>query len=252
MRWFDLDLGRMRFHDLPGSGTPLVFVHGMGCASSCDYPRVASDPALAGRRILLVDLPGFGFSDRPPGLDYSIAAQARAVCALVDGLPLSALDLFGHSMGGAIAIEVAAARPDRVRHLVLGEPNLDPGGGTFSRRIAAQREADYVARGHAEMVREANERDDPIWAGSMTAASPLAVHRAAVSMVRGSDPTWRERLAALPMPRTVLFGARSLPDPDTERLPAIGVAVRVIPDAGHSMAWQNPSALALAIRDSCT
>ena len=37
----------LRFHDLPGPGTPLVFVHGFGCASSCDHPRIATDPALA-------------------------------------------------------------------------------------------------------------------------------------------------------------------------------------------------------------
>ena len=42
-------VGRLRFHDLPGEAPPLLFVHGLGCASSCDYPRVAADPALAAR-----------------------------------------------------------------------------------------------------------------------------------------------------------------------------------------------------------
>jgi len=52
------------------------------------------------------------------------------------------------------------------------------------------------------------------------------------------------------MPRTVIFGARSLPDPDAERLKELGVAVRVVPDCGHAMAWENPAGLAAAIRAS--
>ncbi len=252
MRTFDLGpaLGRLRYHDLPGGGTPLLFVHGLGCASSSDYPRVAAEPALAGRRMLLLDLLGFGFSDRPADFGYAVEDHARTVCALLDGLPLESLDLFGHSMGGSIAIAVAALRSERVRHLVLGEPNLDPGGGSFSTPIARMTEAEYVARGHAAEVSKEAEKGDPIWAGTAAVALPLAVHRGAVSLVRGASPTWREQLAALPMPRTLIFGARSLPDPDTERLPRIGVSVRVVPEAGHSMAWENPAGLAAAIRDS--
>lgn len=36
---------QIRIHDLPGGGVLLVFVHGLGCASSCDYPRIVHDPA---------------------------------------------------------------------------------------------------------------------------------------------------------------------------------------------------------------
>ncbi len=40
----------LRWHDFPGDGLPVVFIHGLGCASSYDYPRIASDPALRERR----------------------------------------------------------------------------------------------------------------------------------------------------------------------------------------------------------
>lgn len=247
MRSFDLGdgLGRLRYHDLPGEGTPLLFVHGLGCASSSDYPRVAAEGALAGRRMLLLDLLGFGFSDRPVDFGYAVEDHARTVARLIEGLSLDRLDLFGHSMGGSIAVVAATLLSGRVRHLVLGEPNLDAGGGTFSRPIARQSEAEFVARGHAAVVREAT---DPIWAGSVSMASPVAVHRGAMSLVRGAVPSWREQLAALAMPRAVIFGALSLPHPDTERLPGIGVGVHVVPGAGHSMAWENPAGLAQAIR----
>jgi pimeloyl-ACP methyl ester carboxylesterase len=55
---------------------PLVFVHGLGCASSCDYPAVARRAALAGLRVVLLDLPGYGFSDKPASSGYGIAAHA--------------------------------------------------------------------------------------------------------------------------------------------------------------------------------
>lgn len=236
----------VRYHDLAGVGAPLVFVHGLGCASSCDYPAVARSAALAGRRIVLLDLPGYGFSDKPSSHGYGIDAHAAVVQALVRDLGVEAIDLFGHSMGGAVAITAAAAPHARVRRLVLSEPNLDVGGGVFSRAMAAQSEADYVRRGHAADVRAALS-ESPAWAGSAAVAAPWALHRDAVALVEGGRPSWRELLLGLAMPRTVIFGARSLPDPDHECLPALGVRVDVVADAGHSMAVENAEGLAQAI-----
>lgn len=250
MRSFELTAWscNLRFHDLPGGDPPILFVHGLGCASSCDYPRIAADPALAGRRMLLVDLLGFGFSDRPAAFGYAVEDHADTLGALIAGLALGPVDLVGHSMGGSVAIVVAARNPGKVRRLVVSEPNLDAGGGPFSRPIAEQREADYAARGHAEGVRKAIAEGHPTWAASLRVSSPLAVHRGATSLVRGGAPSWREQLETLAMPRTMVFGARSLPDPDTDRLPRFGIAVRVVPDAGHSMMWENHSGFAEAVR----
>lgn len=237
----------VRVQDLPGRGTPLLFVHGLGCASSCDYPRVVGSPALAGRRALLVDLLGSGFSDKPESFDYSVEAHAGVVAAIVRQLDLRALDLYGHSMGGSIAIVAAAQLNARVRSLILSEPNLDAGGGTFSRAIAAQSEEDYGRSGHAETVRSAAAAGNLVWSGSLAVTLPLAAHRGAVSLVRGGAPSWRSALEQLTMRRTVLFGVRSLPDDDTARLPRCGVEVALVADAGHSMAWENPDGLASAI-----
>lgn len=238
----------LRFHDLPGSDPPILFVHGLGCASSCDFPRVAADPALAGRRMLVVDLLGSGFSDRPTGFGYAVEDHAGTLGALIDGLSLPLVDLVGHSMGGAVAIVVATRCAEKVRRLVLSEPNLDAGGGPFSRPIAQQREAAYVAHGHAKGVRTAVAEGHRTWAASLLVSSPLAVHRGATSLVRGGSPSWRTQLEALPIPRTVIFGSRSLPDPDAQGLPQLGITVRVVAEAGHSMMWENPSGFAQAVR----
>jgi pimeloyl-ACP methyl ester carboxylesterase len=246
MKSFALEhgLGSLRFHDLPGHGTPILFLHGLGCASSCDYPRIASDSAMLGRRVLLLDLLGSGFSDRPDHFGYGIEDHARTVVELIQGLALPEIDLFGHSMGGSIAIVTASLLSQNVRRLVLSEPNLDAGGGFFSRAIAAPNENEYITSGHANVIQSESARGGSIWAGSLAVSSPVAMHRAATSLVRGGKPSWREQLAALSMPKTVIFGEQSLPDPDTARLADIDVTVRVVPNAGHSMAWENPSGLA--------
>jgi len=251
MKAFELrnSVGAVRFHDLPGREPAILFVHGLGCTSSGDFPRVAADPALAARRRLLVDLLGSGFSDAPEDFGYAMEDHARTLTELLAGLSLAAVDLVGHSSGGTIAIVVAAMNRGVVRRLVVSESNLDPGGGSFSRPIAEQPESVYVERGHAELVRQAVESGDGMRAASMRGNHPLAVHRGAVSLVRGGSPSWREQLASLEVPRTFLFGAKSLPDPDTERLPSIGVEVRIVPDASHSMLWENPSGYAAAVRD---
>ncbi|CAG1000025.1 partial Haloalkane dehalogenase 2, partial [Planctomycetaceae bacterium] len=240
----------VRVHLIPGAGLPIVFLHGLGCASSCDYPTVVSASPLQGRSVVLIDLLGFGFSDKPPNFEYSVDSHASVVCEVMAGLNLQQVDLYGHSMGGSIAIVVATLQQKRIRSLVLSEPNLVPGGGQFSRSIAAQPELEYVESGHARCVQDARHAGHHIWAGSMRVASPLAVHRGAASLVMGSNPSWRSQLVALRCKRTVLFGEASLPDEDYSALPNEGVQVASVPSAGHSMAWENPTGLAAAISNS--
>lgn len=195
-----------------------------------------------------MDLLGAGFSDKPDRFPYSVEEHARSILDLLAALDLGEVDLFGHSMGGAIAIAMASLGETRIRRLIVAEPNLDPGGGVFSRGIAAQSESDYATFGHAEVIRAALAEGNVVWAGSMAVSSPLAIHREAMSLVMGCSPSWRDLLLRARLPRTVLFGEHSLPDPDTDRLAKAGLDVRIVPGAGHNMMWENPSGLAEAIR----
>ncbi len=240
----------LHYHDLPGRGSPLVFLHGMGCASSCDYPQAACAPPLQRRRRILIDLFGSGYSDWPADFDYTVRSHAHIVAKFIRALNLHSVCLYGHSMSGAIAIVTAKLISDRIGRLVLSEPNLDSGGGTVSRAIASQTLSRYVSRGHAVMVRAARRRGQTVWASTLSLSSPNAIHREAVSLVEGARPSWRKILATLPMPRTVVFGAQSLPDQDTIRLPAIGVSTMVVPRAGHGMAQDNPTGLAIALAEA--
>lgn len=53
------------YHDLPGAEPARVFIHGLGSASSAEFVWTAAHPLLRENRSILVDPPGFGYSDRP-------------------------------------------------------------------------------------------------------------------------------------------------------------------------------------------
>lgn len=242
--------GRLRYLDLAGDGVPLLMIHGLGCAGSHDYPRVARAPALAGRRVLVPDLLGFGYSDRPEGFGYRVEDHAGTVAALADALGLDRFDLYGHSMGGSVALAAAGRLGGRVAALVVSEANLDAGGGPGSRRIAAWTPADYAARGHAETVAAAESSGNAGWAATMRAAAPAAVHAGARSLVEGGRPPWRDLLYRHPGRRSFIVGARSMPYSGLEALAGHGVTVPVLAGAGHNMALQNPEGLAAAIAEA--
>lgn len=138
--------------DFDGERPALVFIHGLGCAGSSHFSRVAAEPAISGYRRVVLDLLGHGYSDRPEDFGYSLEEHADTVAQLLDRLDLNSCVVFGHSMGGAIAITLAVERPDLVSQLVLAEPNLTPGGGFVSKVIASQTEADFHDGGHDQLL----------------------------------------------------------------------------------------------------
>ena len=115
-RHITVDGTALRYID-EGRGPPVVFLHGLG-ASMYAWRKNLAPVAAAGYRVIAFDNRGFGFSDKP-ATGYDNASYARLTVALLDSLHLPEAVLIGHSMGGAIAAEVAIAHPERVRGLVL-------------------------------------------------------------------------------------------------------------------------------------
>lgn len=237
----------MRYHDLAGDDTPILFIHGLGCASSFDFPQVAATRDLASHRRILVDLLGTGFSDKPDEFGYSINDHADYLVEFIDALGVGECVLYGHSMGGSIAISAATRMAGQLKALILSEATLDSGGGFYSRKVAGYSEVDYLKAGHAQMIRDSLDESNPNWAASLSASSPRAISREALSLVKGSDPSWRELLYSLKIPRTYIFGELSLPRQDYEELQQ-KVNVEIVKNAGHSMMWENPEGLAAAIK----
>jgi pimeloyl-ACP methyl ester carboxylesterase len=251
--WLPKHHAYIRFHDLPGAGPAVVMLHGLGSAASADFPAIAHHPDLSRCRFILPDFLGFGFSDRPGNFEYSLQAHAETICAILHYLNLGDVYLFGHSMGGTIAIALAASHPELVRRLVLAEANLDPGKGEISKIIADQPEREYVTHGHGTVLEELRH-DCPdasslaTYAGTVGIADPTAMHRSASGLIRGMAPSQRDIFLFLDIPRAFIFGERSLPDPDLDRLRSAGITVLTVPDAGHAMMADNPGGFALVLR----
>ncbi|MDT9002370.1 alpha/beta fold hydrolase [Paucibacter sp. APW11] len=114
-----LPWGRLVYHSAGEGreGTPLLLLHG-ACADHSSW--LAWLAALRWRGPVLVpDLPGHGESTVPPDADLGISAQTERMLDWLDSLAVRHVHLIAHSMGGAIAIRLAALRPALVRSLTL-------------------------------------------------------------------------------------------------------------------------------------
>jgi pimeloyl-ACP methyl ester carboxylesterase len=107
----------------PRDGQAVLFVHGSGAWSGL-WQATSVSLAARGYRVIALDLPPFGFSDRPAAGDYGRTAQARRIMALVDAMQLSHPIIVGHSFGAGPAVEAVMRNPWRFRQLVLVDAAL--------------------------------------------------------------------------------------------------------------------------------
>lgn len=105
------------------SGHPLVLLHAFG-SNSDTWTRIATDLADAGFRVIAIDLPGHGRSDWLER--YSLASMEDALRLALDQLGLHQFDLIGHSLGGHLALRIAARFPNRVGRLVVEAAPVPP------------------------------------------------------------------------------------------------------------------------------
>jgi len=229
-----------------GAGDPLVLLHGIA-ADKDHWTRVA--PYLTSRfRVIAVDLPGFGESDKPMDRHYAGGDQVGYLREICQALGLSSLHLGGNSMGGMISARYAAAYPNDVESLWL----LAPGGvgGAPGGDLGGLAPGDHVplfARSLGELERTL------AWVTSKPPYVPGAVkrvlaERAAADYQLHSKVFFEinEELAARPLEETVsdlqtptriVWGEedRLLPVTDAERLHAAipSSSVLRLPGIGH-------------------
>ncbi len=103
--------------DTGGSGTPIVFLHGIA-SSSLTWRNVV--PLLDSTvRVITIDLLGFGDSPKPDWSEYQMSDHADAVARTIQSLSLKNVVVVGHSMGSLIAVDLAKRHPKLVARLVL-------------------------------------------------------------------------------------------------------------------------------------
>lgn len=115
-RFVELEGMRVHYRD-EGSGPPLLLVHGTS-ASLHTWDGWVRELATH-RRILRLDLPGFGLTGPAPDADYRAERYARLLAAFLGHLGLEQVDVAGNSLGGRVALTFALEHPERVRKLVL-------------------------------------------------------------------------------------------------------------------------------------
>ena len=239
---------KIRYNDFSGELTPIIFIHGLGCAGSFDYVEVASILG-SKHRIILIDLLGAGYSDKPLNFNYFVDAHARYLKEFIEDLNLEKVIIFGHSLGGAVSIELCNLIQDRVQCLILSESNLDPSvQGEASFEIASF-DKDNLEEVFKIKLKEYEESGSTMWTATLRNWLPKAAFEISTHSVRGGKISWRELLYSFEFPKYFIFGEKSLPDDDYVKLKEHNIKIEVVPNAGHSMAWENPQGLAQAIKN---
>ncbi|MGA5818953.1 alpha/beta fold hydrolase [Kitasatospora sp. NPDC094028] len=260
---------------------PALFVHGLGGSA-------ANWTALMDRLAGLVDgeavdLPGFGRSNPPSDGNLSLSGHVRAVIGYLEAAGRGPVHLFGNSLGGAVAVRLAALRPDLVRSLTLVSPALPelppqrtawptavlavPGVPALLRRLQAGRlDAEAATEELLRLVYGDPGRLSPAARAEavdqyrLRLEAPHAMRalvgsaRGIVSAYteRGEQALWRqaEQVAA---PVLLVYGLRDkLVGYRSARRACTAFAdarLLVLPESGHVAMMEHPDEVARAVRE---
>lgn len=115
-------LGTTKLHYIDqGQGPAIVLVHGLA-GSLHNFTYGLTSPLAKNYRVICVDRPGCGYSERPGHADSSLEAQADTLALLLDHLAIESAVFVGHSLGGAISLAMAQRHPQKVKALALIAP----------------------------------------------------------------------------------------------------------------------------------
>lgn len=272
MNQVDVRGARIRYHSTgPADGPPIVLLHGIG-RSLEDWE--SQHPLLSGpHRVISLDLPGFGLSQRMPAVT-TLGSLADGAWAILSALGVTGpVQLMGNSLGGAVAMRMTVEDPDRVGTLtlvnsagfgrtvtaalrILAVPGL---GRPMLRKMAdpriARRAESSIFADRALVTPERVEMAVRIARQPDFAAVYLETARA-LGGVRGVAPGWRRellpRVARLAKPTLLVWGERDL------ILPSVHMAAareafpharsHVFPTAGHMPQIERPDEFAALVR----
>jgi pimeloyl-ACP methyl ester carboxylesterase len=208
-------------YEIVGSGEAMLLIHGAHIADAL-RPLVA-EPALERFQRIRYHRRGVGGSTRPVAAGpTSVDMQAEDAVGLLDHLGVDRAHVVGHSLGGAIALELAARHPARVASLVLLEPILlmTPAGAAFARATASLIEryqagdAEGGVHGFLALIGDRN------WRATIDKAVPGGVAQAVKDAATFFEtevpgaPNWTfgpDQAAAVTCPVLSVLGSRSSP-----------------------------------------
>jgi len=216
-----LDNGLTLHYLEAGSGPIVVWLHGSGPGASGysnfkgNYPVFAE----AGYRNIVLDLPGFGRSDKPDDVNYDLAYFVSSLQGFLDKIGIDRCTLLGNSLGGAIALGATLAYPERVEKLILMAPGGVEERETYFQMPGIQRMVEVFGQGPmgVEQMRHVMTLQlfDPTQLDEA-----LLQERAAVAVTQPANlfssmlvPNMTERLKEIQVPILGFWGTNDLFNP---------------------------------------
>jgi pimeloyl-ACP methyl ester carboxylesterase len=241
------------YYEEAGSGEPLVLLHGIG-ASRKDWEFQV--PSFAKRfRVIAPDLRGYGQSERSG--NYGVGTFAGDIWSLLEQLRVERFNLVGHSMGGAVALQMAVDRPERIEHLILADTLPSFQTNSFGKRIlfayrylmmgvfGPQRLSSAVAAKLFPGPHQQALRDRAV-AGGL--ANDRGVYLETLRQLLGWNVL--EHLARLTMPVLVLAAEHDyFPVPDAEAFAAAlrNARLKIFAGMHHALPLEAPQAFNTAV-----
>ncbi|CAN5485577.1 alpha/beta hydrolase [soil metagenome] len=247
-----------------GSGPAIVLIHGFGESGDMWAPLAAG--LVRNHTVIVPDLRGMGRSSKPAG-GFSKMSQASDIAALLDTLKIARADVVAHDIGNMVAFAFAEKYPGRVAKLIVIDapiPGVGPWdeiakspatwhfrfGGPDMERLVKGRERIYLDRFWNEFSADPGrftERSRRHYAALY--ARPGAMHSAfeqyrAFNQDAEDNRTWALAHGKLAMP-VLALGAESglgVQMADIMRAAASDVTEGVIPNSGHWVMQENPTA----------
>lgn len=244
--------------------TPIVMLH--GTADSLHTWGGWTETLARERRVIRLDLPGFGLTGPAPDGDYRVERYVEFVGTLLDALGVSHFVIVGNSFGGWVAWEMALAHPDRVAALVLvdsaGYPLESqsvpigfriarvPGLNRLLRSVLPRGVIESsVANTYGDPSRVTDELVDRYYELTLREGNRAALAQRFAAGRWAADPG---RIRDLKLPTLILWGGRDGLIPlhygEQFRRDIAGSELVVFPDLGHVPHEEDPDATLAAVR----
>lgn len=240
--------GKKIFYVEEGTGTPVLYIHG-NLGSHKWYSEVMS---IEGARVIALDLPNFGFSDRIDS--FEIDVYADYVKGFIEAMGLDTPWVLGHSLGGAVAISLAIRYQECVRGLVLVDSASIKGLKTpeESYPVIELYKVNYslLKKALCAIMPGVNDRgrqSELVDCALLMSKEAYVGHGRALTSFDYSDRTMR-----LDIPVLFIYGEQDIlitREMAEETVAVLGGSVHILEGIGHSPQVENPTVFRTIIKD---
>ena len=242
----------LRYYDI-GKGAPLVLVHGLG--GDADQWAFCFERLAAARRVIAIDLLGFGRSDKPL-IDYRVAGFVEVLERFVGALGIERAAWVGHSLGGWVVAALALAFPERVEALVLADAaGLESGSAPLPVDFNVSTRANLRAAFEAMFYDRRMAGDalvDLAYGLHLERGDGYAIKSALETLASPAEKL-DGKLGALDVPTLILWGEQDAITPlamaHAWQHEIAGSRLQVLPRCGHLPMLETPREFAAAIVD---